>query len=96
MENDMNNEMFNGVTGALFSPVDVRDYRLACVSNESEFPDEFELHMPKIKNQKSISSCVAHSIASTIEYFNIFLIIAVCQRCGKAFNINNKGLRLIL
>ena len=58
-------------TGALFSPVDVRDYRLACVANESEFPEEFELKMPTVKNQKNISSCVAHSIASTIEYFNI-------------------------
>lgn len=71
MENNINNEMARGVTGALFSPIDVRDYRLACVGNESEFPDEFELYMPNIKNQKSVSSCVAHSIASTIEYFNI-------------------------
>lgn len=58
-------------TGALFSPVDVRDYRLACVSNAAELPEEFELKMPKVKNQGNKNSCVAHSIATTIEYFNI-------------------------
>lgn len=59
------------VTGALFSPIDVRDYRLASVVNESDLPEEFELSMPKVKNQKLVSSCVAHAIASTIEYFNM-------------------------
>ena len=67
----INNENFKFVTGALFSPVDVRDYRLACVGNEAEFPDKFELKMPKVKNQKNINSCVAHSVALTVEYFNI-------------------------
>lgn len=67
----MDNNEIKNVTGALFSPIDVRDYRLACVGNESEFPEEFELEMPKVKNQSSISSCVAHSIAITVEYFNM-------------------------
>ena len=67
----MNNENVKFATGALFSPVDVRDYRLASVGNEAEFPLEFELKMGKIKNQGSVGSCVAHSIAETIEYFNI-------------------------
>lgn len=57
-------------TGALFSPIDVRDYKLASITNESEMPKTFELKMPKVKNQKSVNSCVAHSIATTIEYFN--------------------------
>lgn len=65
------NNISNNATGALFSPVDVRDYRLAHISNESEFPEEFALSMPKVKNQKQVGSCVAHSIATTIEYFNI-------------------------
>ena len=65
------NENIINTTGAIFSPIDVRDYRLASVRNTEELPEEFELKMPKIKNQKNISSCVAHSIASTIEYFNI-------------------------
>lgn len=58
-------------TGALFSPVDVRDYRLASTINDDCFPEEFELNMGKIKNQTTVSSCVAHAIASTIEYFNM-------------------------
>ena len=65
----MNNE--TKVTGALFSPIDVRDYKLACVGNESEFPETFELKMPKVKNQSSVSSCVAHSISIIVEYFNM-------------------------
>jgi C1A family cysteine protease len=65
----MDSKIFN-YTGALFSPVDVRDYKLACVGSDSDIPDEFELTMPKVKNQKNIGSCVAHSIALTVEYFN--------------------------
>ena len=68
MDNNINEKM---ALGALFSPTDVRDYRLACVGNEADFPEEFELKMPKVKNQKNVGSCVAHSIASTIEHFNI-------------------------
>lgn len=68
MENNINEKM---ALGALFSPTDVRDYRLACVGNEAEFPKEFELTMGKIKNQGSVGSCVAHSIAETVEYFNM-------------------------
>ena len=56
--------------GALFSKQDVRDYKITCATTPTEFPDEFELKMPKVKNQGSVGSCVAHSIATTIEYFN--------------------------
>lgn len=56
--------------GALFSKKDVRDYKIDCVSAPVEFPTEFELDMPKVKSQGSVGSCVAHSIATTIEYFN--------------------------
>ena len=56
--------------GALFSKKDVRDYRIDCVVASTEFPLEFELDMPKVKSQGSVGSCVAHSIATTIEYFN--------------------------
>ena len=71
MDNNINNEIMQCVTGALFSPVDVRDYRLACAMSDSDFPEEFELKMPKVKYQGGVGSCVAHSIASTVEYFNI-------------------------
>ena len=56
--------------GALFSKKDVRDYKIDCASAPAEFPAEFELKMPNVKNQGNIGSCVAHSIATTIEYFN--------------------------
>ena len=56
--------------GALFSVKDVRDYRIDCASAPIEFPDEFELEMPKVKSQGATGSCVAHSISTVIEYFN--------------------------
>ncbi len=54
--------------GALFSKPDVRDYKAS--TSQSEFPDEFELKLPKVKNQKNISSCVAHALSTVIEYYN--------------------------
>ena len=56
--------------GAIPSPVDVRDYKGVCAVNSSELPSEFELTMPDVKNQGSIGSCVAHCLASLIEYYN--------------------------
>ena len=56
------------VCGALFSKPDVRDY--VASTTLSEFPVEFELDMPKIKNQGSVGSCVAHSLSTIAEYFN--------------------------
>ena len=56
--------------GAIFSPADVRDYRISKAVNY-DFPEEFSLpYIPTVKNQGDIGSCVAHSIASTIEYFS--------------------------
>lgn len=54
--------------GALFSKPDVRDYTAA--TTLSEFPVEFELDMPKVKNQGAVGSCVAHSLSTVVEYFN--------------------------
>ena len=36
--------------GAILSPVDVRDYRVACATNIEELPESFELSMPDVKN----------------------------------------------
>ena len=55
------------VLGAIFSPKDVRDYRIS-VDMAQEFPEEFELPLSAVKNQGSVGSCVAHAIATTIEY----------------------------
>lgn len=57
--------------GAIPSPSDVRDYKAVCAASAEEFPTEFELQMPVVKNQGSVGACVAHSLATTIEYFNL-------------------------
>ena len=54
--------------GALFSKFDIRDYIAS--TKLTEFPDEFELKLPKVKNQGSVNSCVAHSLSTIVEYFN--------------------------
>ena len=36
--------------GAIPSPVDLRAYRIAKAIDESQFPDEFEISMPHVKN----------------------------------------------
>lgn len=56
--------------GALKSPYDIRDYKI-CAPKEVVFPLEFSLTRTSIKNQGIVGSCVAHSLASTIEYFNL-------------------------
>jgi C1A family cysteine protease len=56
------------VCGALFSKPDVRDY--TAYTKLSDFPAEFELDMPKVKSQGSVSSCVAHALSTIVEYFN--------------------------
>lgn len=56
--------------GAEFSPPDLRDYKIAKASIGADFPEEFELDMPPVKNQGSVGSCVAHAIATSAEYFN--------------------------
>lgn len=54
--------------GSIFSVPDLRDYR--GVTSQAEFPKEFSLLMPAVKNQGSVSSCVAHSLATVCEYYN--------------------------
>ena len=56
--------------GAIFSGYDARDYKLVYTASGAEFPKEFELKMRGIKNQGAVGSCVAHSLASIIEYYN--------------------------
>ena len=55
-------------TGAIISPPDIRDYRFETTG--SNFPSEFELEMPPVKNQGLVGSCVAHSIALVMEFYN--------------------------
>ena len=58
--------------GAIFSPVDVRDYRLAATAtaDKTEFPEEFVLPMVRVKDQGTVGSCVAHALSEVVEFFN--------------------------
>ena len=56
--------------GAIYSPKDVRDYKLVATAAPTELPEEFQLDMVRIKNQGSVGSCVAHSLSEVIEFFN--------------------------
>lgn len=54
--------------GTLISKFDARDYKVAVGSQN--FPESFKLNnLPSVKNQRNVSSCVAHVIASIAEYF---------------------------
>lgn len=59
--------------GCLESPIDIRDYKIACGSSEDEqLPLEYEVDvLPRVKNQKSVSSCVAHTTSSILEYHEL-------------------------
>lgn len=54
--------------GCIFSSYDSRDYTLK--SNSAELPETFECKMAvPVKNQGSVSSCVAHACSSILEYY---------------------------
>ena len=51
--------------------VDVRDYKLA-KATAVELPIAYVINnLPTVKNQKNVSSCVAHSTSSILEYHDI-------------------------
>lgn len=56
--------------GAVPSPIDVRNYVATCAVSTEEFPETFELDMPAVKDQGNVGSCVAHALATTVEYFD--------------------------
>lgn len=56
--------------GAIYSGIDVRDYRMVCAASEQDFPAEFELKTCRVKNQLSTGSCVAHALSSIVEFYN--------------------------
>lgn len=55
--------------GAIFSKKDIRDYRLD-TPRAQVFPETFELKLGTVKNQGVVGSCVAHAIATVVEYHN--------------------------
>ena len=58
----------NLICGAILSAPDIRDYHLHAKTNK--FPESFELPMPEAKQQGMVGSCVAHALATIIEYYN--------------------------
>ena len=60
-----NNEL--QVFGAIPSKPDVRDY--VATTKEQVFPESFQLKLSPVKNQGFVGSCVAHALATVIEYF---------------------------
>jgi hypothetical protein len=58
----------NLICGAILSAPDIRDYHLHTKTNK--FPESFELPMPEAKQQGMVGSCVAHALATIIEYYN--------------------------
>ena len=54
--------------GCIPSKKDIRDYKLnKKVCKAENLPEEFSVKHSKIKNQKSVGSCVAHSVAEVLE-----------------------------
>ncbi len=63
--------MINNMMGALPSSFDARDYTLITRSNVEEIiPLTFYLKPILIKNQHTKPTCVAHALASLVEYHN--------------------------
>ena len=64
--------VFNGhATGCLESEHDLRDYAIdSKIAMSVKLPESYEIKRSPIKNQGSICSCVAHSVASVLEAMN--------------------------
>ena len=56
--------------GAILSSFDVRDYKVKYSTNRREFAKEFELKIPRVKNQGKVSACGANVLSCIVEYFN--------------------------
>lgn len=64
--------MENFSFGALPSPKDIRDYKLkATAVIPQKLPKTFKLKTTAIKNQGSKPTCVAHTLASLVEFYNL-------------------------
>lgn len=64
--------MENFSFGALPSPKDIRDYKLkATAVVPQKLPKTFKLKTTAIKNQGSKPTCVAHTLASLVEFYNL-------------------------
>ena len=57
------------VLGIIFSKFDIRDYKAITTTTKS-FVQEFELKIPRIKDQGKINACGANVLSCIVEYFN--------------------------
>lgn len=56
------------IRGALAPKSDMRDYQVCAAG--VEYPKSYSInYLPPVKNQKNVSSCVAHASSSILEYF---------------------------
>lgn len=83
--------------GCVFSNYDIRDYTLK--SNKETLPEAFACNMIiPIKNQGSVSSCVAHACSSILEYHtNPYRLLSTNFIYGiqkELFNREDKGMIL--
>ena len=100
---EINNQTYIEAFGAVASAPDVRDYKLAAstIAASRSLPEEFELYMPHVKNQRSVGSCVAHALSTIIEFFNsvnhdIYEEMSVGYIYGNRTNTSHKGEGMIL
>ena len=55
--------------GALKPKADIRDYKIAAAA--TKYPESYLCeNLPPVKNQRNVSSCVAHATAAILEVFN--------------------------
>ena len=67
----MSDDVIKKSFGAIFSPKDIRDYKLKdTVASAINFPQTFRLVKMPVKNQEDKPTCVAFSLAGLIEYHN--------------------------
>ena len=60
-------------TGAILSKIDIRDYEASTEISIKDLPEEYSIpeeNLPRVKNQMTVGSCVAHALSSAMEYFN--------------------------
>lgn len=58
--------------GAIPSPKDIRDYKIQTTAIvPQKLPKTFKLKTTAIKNQGSKPTCVAHTLASLVEFYNL-------------------------
>lgn len=49
---------------------DKRDYKMKiCTTSTFSFPEQYEIKMPKVKDQGIVNSCVAHSLSTFMEEY---------------------------